>query len=871
MSSLLGDYHFDKTLFSNIDSVVKQFDTNDFQNLNERQRSEKVNRILLDLIQQAPADSFLLAAVIDYLEKVKEKKVLGQVYNFNSFELWLNQSSGLSPEQNSAIRAKIAGKGVPRSEYQSAFPIGMNKFYQGSHFVTAHISPDIDTTVASFWSWFDAFAARVTEGLHVWNLPGGVPPSQAQLLFDQLFGEPIFDHIAKPREELVVTSMDLVTQKGIIKKYSHELTSSIDQKLADKAVLVIDNEGFYLGDWHGIDIESIRMIIFVINNCLRWFENNFQVNLISLFNRTNFSKADLNDFIKNIFAVPFLDCEPVKELTDENRNYLNSSLMVIFGLEKGIKSSFSEFSQKITNLSLFEFNDFKKSLESLGSDQVLFGPDHTLGQAKSELFSHLERLIKALDGAVHSIRTYLDRLDVALKIKQYVLGEPLQYVTLRSDLDEIKAKINSYQHVTVAYTDSSGRLNPVGVILASDIRKAILGTVSLRDFCNSEEIKITPYLEVISVVDHHKSKLQTSSAPVAIVGDVQSCNVLLAELAMQMYDKYSTGGIDSKEIEKQIVELTKIDLSVTNTRLLQRLLQKRVAASQQERGAFVNSKREFTEYLCYLYAIIDDTDLLSKVSDRDVECVKQLLNRMKTISIKKEVEIISFDHLERNAKFAKEAAKVILQDEDMYSIYKKTYEVKEKEVDQSIQTFAQEQPSNFFDDTKEQNGCCRVGQSKIFAKNYGTFLKHQNTLRALWLKKSQEINQKKPVIDLFLHLISTIVGADEVFSGKEPIYAHKDELWLWVPSTRQGLDHLASYLNAFRSAPELKNSDLEVEFLGPNSGELENIFVHSFNDIPRKVAAGWENGAPIAVLRYKAGLLNSRKAAVSPYIPTLPR
>ena len=39
----------------------------------------------------------------------------------------------------------------------------MGKIYEGTHFVTAHKSPDLDTTIASFWGWLDAFAAPAVE------------------------------------------------------------------------------------------------------------------------------------------------------------------------------------------------------------------------------------------------------------------------------------------------------------------------------------------------------------------------------------------------------------------------------------------------------------------------------------------------------------------------------------------------------------------------------------------------------------------------------------------------------------------------------------------------------------------------------------
>src|SRR3989338_4888651 len=117
---------------------------------------------------------------IDLFYKIDREGVLTH-YTLTSFELWLNQMSGLSFSENFHIRAKIVGKRIDRSDYQAFFPIGMGKVYEGSHFVTAHRSPDLDTTISSFWGWVDAFGARVGDSLHIWNLPGGPPPSQIEI------------------------------------------------------------------------------------------------------------------------------------------------------------------------------------------------------------------------------------------------------------------------------------------------------------------------------------------------------------------------------------------------------------------------------------------------------------------------------------------------------------------------------------------------------------------------------------------------------------------------------------------------------------------------------------------------------------------
>ena len=70
----------------------------------------------------------------------------------------------------------------------------------------------------------------------------------------------------------------------------------------------------------------------------------------------------------------------------------------------------------------------------------------------------------------------------------------------------------------------------------------------------------------------------------------------------------------------------------------------------------------------------------------------------------------------------------------------------------------------------------------------------------------------------------------------------------------------------FKSLPHIKELAMSVEFLGGNSKELSQVFKESFLDIPHKIS-GSEESLPMAVIHYKAGKLNSRKAMIAPYLP----
>lgn len=859
---LLGDVALKPFFFPNLDAVFREFKTKDFQELIDRRRSEWVNRVLLDLIQQQEAPCFLLPAVLKFLEKVESEQLLNH-YTFSSFELWLNQYSNLTPEENLDVRSKIVGKKVDRSDYQVFFPIGMGKVYEGTHFVTAHKSPDLDTTIASFWGWMDAFAARVGTGLHIWNLPGGPPGSQIEidLVFRDFFSPAVFTHLPKTRTELVLTGNDLMTQRNLMRVRLDESIATIDHERGH-AVVIIDNDGFYLDDWRPVDVERVRQVIILLSSCLRWFENNLHLLLISGFAKEQVSKSRIEALLRELFDLKLGTCEPAREFSSDQRKSVQNFLTEVLFISGGLEASFEEFGRGLAKFGMGRFAS-KEELVAAMDAKKLFDPSGSLIENRPAIFHYLEEIVRDLHAAIFQIRNRMERFDMALAIKSKVFSHPTQFVSVRADVEEIRNKMSSYFHLTATYPDQ-GRYYPVGIIYASELRKKILGTVSLRDFCNREEMAIPSYLDVISVVDHHKSSLNTSSPPMVLIGDAQSSNTLVAERTFRINDRYSLGAMTADEIDEQFRE----EDSFETPRVAQRLLQRRIAAQQSD-VHFIHPDREFLEYLHFLYGILDDTDLLSKVTSFDVEIVASLLNRLKSIALKQVVEIAHFDDLPRDAHFPKQAAKRLLQSEDLYSLYRKIYQFREKEVARNIELSAEGSPSNLFADTKVQNGCCRVGQTKIFASNVALFEKKVAAIRRLWLETAQSVFKGNEDIHLHLHMVSTIVSAQEVFKGVPEKKLHRDELWIWCPETESAIEHLKQFLGAFQHSPGLANNLLDAEFYGDNADALMQIFRESFREIPLKKIEKGDGRLPIAVLRVNPGSLNSRKALVSPFLPSL--
>jgi len=867
-SKELGDFLPSPIKFKNLSALLKEFQEPSFSRMNSRQKNDRVNRLLFDLIQKENPPCFLLPAVMEYIEKINKLNIL-EPYAFYQFELWLNQFADISPEENAMARSKIVGKHIPRDAYQSLFPIGMGKKYAGSHYVTAHSSPDLDTTVASFWGWVDAFGARVCDGVHVWNLPGGPPAAQVEIgiLFLEMFGSSIFDHLPKTRTSLSLSGIDLLSQERLTRKQVNLSSINIEHDAAQHAVILIDEQGYYVGDWRSYDVEVVRQVINLLNGCLRWFENFLHVKLISLFAKNDLSTKDIPGFIKAVLQMEIGQCEPAKEFSEKQKADLQDYMVKVLKVKNGLNCPIEQFAMAMKHLSLFEFQEFVSLIETLGKS-TLFDRSGFLVENRPKIFELLEKIIRALDKAIYSMRLYVERLDVALHIKTEVFGYNPQHVSYRADVEEIRSKIGTFPYITVTEPDQDGKWIPLGVVYASELHKPVLGTVTLRDFCNREETKIPSYFEVISVIDHHKSSLQTLSAPMCIVSDAQSSNVLCAEIAFQINDTYGLGGMSKKQIDNQSSTVEKNLSAGKSKRLMQRLLQRQIASENND-SCFIDPCREYYEYLHFLYAILDDTDLLTKITRRDVECVASLLNRMKSLSLQKEVEAVSLDDLPRDKTFAAEAAKRLLQNPDMYSLYRKIYKKKEGLVEENCRIAAKGLPSSLFDDTKEQNGCARVGQTKLFSCNYPTFSKYCNDLRTVWYHNAVQFWKDRPEVDFHLHMISTVSGADELFKGKDMPFKHQDELWMWIPFTEQSIEHFKSFLNAFRRSPQmLAENSLSVEIYGPKAKEYERIFDESFLPIPKNISVE-KRALPIVVLKYKAGLLNSRKAMISPYLPRL--
>jgi len=849
---LLGEKIPTLDRFADLDSVFAECRSEAFLELHERQKFRHISALLLKCIEKEAMPCFLLAAVLEFIDRVNREKILEEEYTLTLFEFWLNHFSGLGTDEIQVIRGKIVGRYVPRDEYQAFFPVGMGKRFAGSHFVAAHLSPDVDTTVSSFWGWMDAFGCSVAKGTHQWSLPSGLTDGHIQLFFKRMFGERVFDQVSRAEPTMTLTALDLLRSKDFA---IVDRLTPVENITTDRAIIVVDDEGMFCGEWSSQDAEAVQHIMSAFSHCLRWFEGQCQSRLIRVLANDQTTAQDVSESYNSVLDTIIEQCASAREIPDQTLVLMHEYLIKIIGVENGSEQTFRELLLQLDRKFGSGFSLFLAKCQHLCSEELFDQKGH-LKADRVQATRILEQVVLAMEEALDVVRKNIERIDHLLAIKEKVLDWPSVFVTLKSDVDEMKSKLGHRDHLCVISPEKNGRWFPIGIVLADDLRETVLGTVSFRDFSNPEETKMASYIDIISIVDHHKMKLQTTTPPAMLVGDVQSSNTLLAESSLKMNMCYG--------MRPQIKFLEGLESSIAEQ------IQKAFVTEPlaPDHGYFVDTKREIVEYFFYLYGILDDTDLLTKISRRDVLVVKQLLDRMRSLLAQKPVETVSFADLPNDQHFVKRAAKKLLQNQDLHSIYARVYHFREEEMEKSLLAALKNEPSTVFSDTKEQNGCCRIGQTKLFKTNITTFDTHRQRFIKLWYEKIMQINTARPHIDFFLHMISTVPGEKEVFSGEEALWEHKDEFWIWIPNTGLAEQHLVSFLNAFQRSPSAQALDIDLIITGPDAEGREQLCKQNFpNAHSIRIEHDHKKEPTLLIMRFKAGAMNSRKSQVSPYLP----
>ena len=832
--SWLGDVVFTPQLFKK--SVYDKLKDKSLKTMSSFEKHRFVGAAILEEVQLASSGDFLLPAIVDFIESVRE--TLLSSYNFSSFELYLDNYASIAEKDMLLIRGKIVGRFVPRGEYQAFFPIGMKKNFKGSHFSVAHFSPDVDTVIASFHGFLDAFAAKVGTGVHYWKVPLGPPIGCIEIdnLFYKAFGESVFDVLATKSRDMSLISMDLVSQKNIIKKKLSDKSVGINQKRSEKSVIVTDDEGQYLADWRAVDYDEVRIVVNTFGLMLREFEKCvYMIAVEHLLNNTEMSKLMDKLLAKSLQS--FFLSDSSDTLTAE---LMNLFIDKVLGLSDGLSASANDF---------------------LSSTPILKSALSALEGMKTK--ADVEKSLSVLHESFKDYFAYLDTFEVALAVKRLVLNIESKYLSHVDSYETIRQKMEGFSHLTVVHEEND-RATPLGVIHDRDVKGKSLATASLRDFSNDDEMDRAKYIDVISCIDHHKSDIKTNQPSRVLISDAQSSNSMVARLNIEINQKYSTGGYTPKEVNEQIEALSQSFDTNDKMRLMKRLLSKKEALSNDSLY-FISREKEFLDYYHFLFAILDDTDLLTKVTSYDVHIVCDLINTLKSLMVKKEVEVVNFDDLDsEDSNFAKNAARKLLASHDLYSLYNDNFIKKEVKVEEVLKKATTLHEVPFFQDTKIIGKYAQIGQFKLYASNHTTFHKRKAEIQKHWLKRCQEAAKEHAGLSVFIFMVSTLDSAEDLFSGAEQgEYQEKDEIWVsCLEDNRDAYEKARRFISNFLKSPRVFPQTLDMQLHGKLSDLQDAI-----GKISSRISVHPHKGKkPLAELYVDLKSIKSRKSDIAPCI-----
>lgn len=830
----LGDVVFTPQLFKK--TVYDKLNNKSLHALSAFDKHAFIGDILLKEIQLAKAGDFLLPAIVDFIDAVRHSVL--PTYTFTSFQTYLDNYAALSEKEMLHIRGKIVGRYIPRGEYQAFFPIGMKKEFKGSHFAIAHFSPDVDTVIASFHGFLDAFAAKVGSGLHYWKVPSGPPEGSIEIenLFYKALGKSVFDVMVSTSREVSLSSMDLVSQSDIIVKKIKDKSVGINHRRSSSSVIVTDDDGHYIADWRAVDYDEVRMVIYNYLFILREFEKALYMTTVEhLIKKTN-----IKDEIEHLLSKE-LYCFFSKESHDRlSMDRMNLFFEHVLNLHEGVSMSIGKLLSSVTYL------------------RGIFDELDTI-----EGCQDLNQLLKNTAENFKLYYDYLDTFEVALAVKRRVLSIEPMTLSHVDNYETIVSKMEGFSHLTVVH-EEKGLARPLGVIHAKDVKGGSLATASLRDFSNTDEMDKADYVDIISCIDHHKSEIVTPQPSRMIISDAQSSNSIVARLNLDINQRYSTGGYTLKGVNEQIEALSNSFDTPDKMRLMKRLLSKKEAISQGSHF-FISRDKEFLDYFHFLFAILDDTDLLTKVTTYDVYVVCDLINAMKSLMVKKEVEVVNFDDLDTDsADFAKHAARRLLQSHDLYSLYNDNFAKKEVKVEEVLKKATGVHEVTFFQDTKVIGKYAQVGQFKLFGSNHATFHKKKAEIQKHWLKRCEEAAKENKGLSIFIFMVSTLDSAEDLFSGEHNVaHEQKDEIWITcLEESRDAFEKTKRFMKNFVRSPKVYPQHIDLELYG-SLQDIKDVMDKASPRVKTNVRKGKK---PVAEVIVDLKSIKSRKSDIAPYI-----
>lgn len=793
-------------------------------------------RLLLLRLQRIAEPAYLLPECLLFFRLYNEIVEPRAPFGMAHFELWLNGCAQLSDADQGKIRGKISGRRLPQTAYQTLFPVGSR--LTGSHLISAHTCPDLDTSIASFWHWVDAFAARTSTSLHVWNLPGGALAPQDQIAFWR--STACMPSAARTAKRLSLCALELAEAGDLIEIGGHRDVRLLRKLDSEALIAVTGMGGIYLGAWRDGDRGRVGAFARFIERCLI-------VAMRALWQRLA-KRARQGPLIDSLLNEPLQDyVRPTSFCGRDRKNC--ARLWRLLPLASKWRTPLRQFLQSHLETAVCPESE-RQVLSSLSA-----------GDSRD-----WRRFLRIARRACHNLALYL-------RIRERVLRDPSTHALSSDTVKQVRQKLGDQSAIMVVHPTGGGLVEALGIARAERLRRFPLGHVSLCDVSDGGDVVMESHLSLISCFDHHRPNLQTREVATIEIADVQSCNTLMGERALAIGKKFGTEGQSHRAVDGQIEILMRNphQLACPAKRgEFARALRLKGALNCCKGEWFVHPGREFAQLRSYLVAILDDTDLLSRVSARDVLCAVRLFNRLQSLARPDCAEAICCEDLTGDVDEIAMLTRRLVDQPALQVLMREYCKVRAECIDRAMRISAGKKrvcsALSWFADTKRDRHF-RVGQSKMLIDNIALFSELRSALLEQWLIAAQRASQRNGALRVHLHMCST-VRAEEGAGGKlSREFSHRDQLWFWIPPTRASRNQLIDFLRGFRKAPALRGQDLELELVsGDSNRDWQGLFEENFSPCGRASVKELTLCQSMAILHLRAGSLNSRKESITPYL-----
>ena len=102
---------------------------------------------------------------------------------------------------------------------------------------------------------------------------------------------------------------------------------TIDHGRGEHAIVLIDRDGYYLGDWRDFDVEGVRQVILMLRHLFEMASKSPSSEIIALFAKEKLTLKDLPSFVNTVLGIKLEDSHPAQEFTGKQKKHVQDYLV----------------------------------------------------------------------------------------------------------------------------------------------------------------------------------------------------------------------------------------------------------------------------------------------------------------------------------------------------------------------------------------------------------------------------------------------------------------------------------------------------------------------------------------------------------------